>query len=108
MDGFGGFNISVIVVEVPMVLVQGKGHRTRTYLGNDTTIGVWGTTSRSKIRRLSTHHEPREFGPYIQGQRMGHQVFKTIFLPGRGRRTSSTARSQPTTPATSASTSRTR
>jgi len=81
VDSFGGFNVSVIVLEVPIALVQGKGHRNRTYLGNDTTIGVWGTTSRSKIRRLSTHHEPREFGPYIQGQRMGHQVFKTIFLP---------------------------
>jgi hypothetical protein len=81
VDGFGGFNVSAIVVEVPIAMVQGKAHRNRTYLGNDTTIGVWGTTSRSKIRRLSTHHDPRDSGPYIQGQRMGHQVFKTIFLP---------------------------
>jgi hypothetical protein len=81
VDGFGGFNVSALVVEVPLAWVQGSAKRSKTYLGNDTTIGVWGTTSRSKFRRLSTSHEPRDFGPYIQGQRMGHQVFKTIFLP---------------------------
>jgi len=81
VDGFGGFNVSAIVIEVPIAMVQGKANRSRSYLGNDTTIGVWGTTSRSKFRRLSTQHEPRDFGPYIQGQRMGHQVFKTIFIP---------------------------
>jgi len=81
VDGFGGFNVSALVVEVPLAWIQGSAKRSKTYLGNDTTVGVWGTTSRSKFRRLSTHHEPREFGPYIQGQRMGHQVFKTIFIP---------------------------
>jgi uncharacterized protein DUF4331 len=81
VDAFGGFNVSAIVVEVPRAWVQGTAKRSKTYLGNDTTIGVWGTTSRSKFRRLSTNHEPRDFGPYIQGQRMGQQVFKTVFLP---------------------------
>jgi uncharacterized protein DUF4331 len=98
VDGFGGFNTSALVVEVPISMIlpaaattvlspqHGGGRlkpRTeRGYLGNDTTIGVWGTTSRSKVQVRSPRREPRDVGPYVQVQRMGHQVFKTIFVPG--------------------------
>jgi hypothetical protein len=81
VDGFGGFNVSALVVEAPISMIQGLANRSRTYLGNDTTVGVWGTTSRPKFRRLSTRDEPRDSGSHVQGQRMGHQLFKTIFLP---------------------------
>ena len=80
VDSFGGFNASAIVVEVPISMVIGNAKRTSTYLGNNTTIAVWGTTSRTRNRHLSTHREPREVGPYIQVQRMGQQVFKTVFI----------------------------
>jgi hypothetical protein len=98
VDGFGGFNTSALVVEVPIAMIRsdapksstagwsplghGKPRPSRGYLGNDTTIGVWGTTSRSKVQLLSPRHAPRDVGPYVQVQRMGHQVFKTIFVPG--------------------------
>jgi hypothetical protein len=52
------------------------------YLGNATTVGVWGTTSLPRNQHLSTKRGPRAVGPYIQVQRMGHQVFKTVFVPG--------------------------
>jgi hypothetical protein len=80
VDSFGGFNASAIVVEVPISMVIGNAKRTSTYLGNNTTIGVWGTTSRTRNRHLSTHREPRDTGPYIQVQRMSQQVFKTVFI----------------------------
>jgi hypothetical protein len=99
VDGFGGFNVSALVVEVPVALIlpgspagaPGKAPAAgrhvkpppgRGYLANATTIGVWGTTSRSQIQRISAKHEPRDRGPYVQVQRMGHQVFKTVFVPG--------------------------
>jgi hypothetical protein len=109
VDGFGGFNTSALVVEVPIALIMpsrptapgarasnsghgnghGNGHGhghfkpvSRGYLVNDTTIGVWGTTSRSRTQKLFTHKDPRDLGPYVQVQRMGHQVFKTVFVPG--------------------------
>jgi len=98
VNGFGGFNVSAVVIEVPISMIlpaapaptsqnnHGKPPVVKPpvshgYLGNATTIGVWGTTGRSRNQRLSTRHDPRDFGPYIQVQRMGHQVFKTIFLP---------------------------
>ena len=81
VDSFGGFNASALVVEVPKALIRGTAGRQRTYLGNGSTIGVWGTTSRQKDTRLSTKKEPKEHGDFIQIQRMGHQVVKTVFIP---------------------------
>src|SRR5207253_2359271 len=69
-----------LVVEVPLAMIQGSANRAGTYLANNTTIGVWGTTGRTKMRK---RHDERENdnGPFIQVQRMGHQLFKTVFLP---------------------------
>ena len=80
VNGFGGFNVSGLVVEVPLAMIQGSANRAGTYLANNTTIGVWGTTGRTKMRK---RHDERENdnGPFIQVQRMGHQLFKTVFLP---------------------------
>src|SRR4030095_10111922 len=80
VDSFGGFNVSAIVVEVPISLVIGNKNRTSTYLHNNSTIAVWGTTSRPRNRHLSEHREARETGNYVQIQRMGQQVFKTVFI----------------------------
>jgi hypothetical protein len=80
VDSFGGFNVSAIVVEVPISMVIGNKNRTSTYLTNNSTIGVWGTTSRGRNRHLSAHHEAHESGNFIQVQRMGQQVFKTVFI----------------------------
>ena len=74
-DGFGGFNVSALVVEVPKAMVQGTRNRTRTYLANNTTVGVWGTTSRPSDR------DDGHRGPFVQIQRNGHQVVKTVFIP---------------------------
>jgi len=79
VDAFGGFNASALVVEVPKALVQGSRNRTSTYLRTNSTIGFWGTTSRPKE---SDHREHgRDHGPYVQIQRMGQQVIKTVFIP---------------------------
>jgi hypothetical protein len=80
VDSFAGFNASAIVVEVPISMVTGNKNRTSTYLHNNSTIGVWGTTSRPRNRHLSEDRAARETGNYVQLQRMGQQVFKTVFI----------------------------
>jgi len=81
-DTFGGFNVSAIVVEVPKAMVQGSRSRSGTYLGNDTTIGVWATTSRRQNFHL-TKNEDNDFGSgqFVQIQRAGQQLIKTVFIP---------------------------
>ncbi|HZF04603.1 MAG TPA: DUF4331 family protein [Patescibacteria group bacterium] len=82
VNGFGGFNASVLVVEVPIALIQGRANRAGTYLANDTTIGVWGTTGRGKMRKHpGRDDDDNDGGRFTQVQRMGHQLFKTVFLP---------------------------
>ena len=82
VNSFGGFNVSALVVEVPIAMVQGTASRAGTYLGNNTTIGVWGTTGRPKARRdHNGRDDDNDGGRFFQVQRMGHQVFKTVFLP---------------------------
>ncbi|MGH9661137.1 MAG: DUF4331 family protein [Bryobacteraceae bacterium] len=58
-DGFGGFNGSFMVVSLP-----------KAWLGSG-RVNVWGTTS-----------TPIVGGAYVQFERMGQQVFSTVFVPG--------------------------
>jgi hypothetical protein len=74
-DTFGGFNVSAIVVEVPVSLVRGFRNRTATYLRTNTTIGFWGTTSR----------DGDGDGFWTQIQRMGQTLVKTVFIPAAQR-----------------------
>lgn len=75
VDGFGGFNVSSIAIELPKSLVRGSG-----FLGNPHLLGIWGTVSRP-----DSGHEDWSWGKheqtFIQFQRVGQQLFKTIFVP---------------------------
>ncbi|MEQ9618120.1 MAG: DUF4331 family protein [Deltaproteobacteria bacterium] len=67
IDFFAGVNALHIVVSFPKNLVRGDG-----FFGIDGLVGIWGTTSRPD--QLS----PDEF---VQIERMGQQVFNTVFVP---------------------------
>lgn len=85
-DTFGGFNISALLVEVPKSMVQGHRNRTGTYLGNNTTIGFWGTTSRRQNVHKGRHDDDdKGSGPFVQIQRMGQTLIKTVFIPATQR-----------------------
>jgi hypothetical protein len=84
-DTFGGFNISALLVEVPKSMVQGDRNRTRTYLGNNTTIGFWGTTSRQQNVHKGRHDDDKGSGTFVQIQRMGQTLIKTVFIPATQR-----------------------
>jgi hypothetical protein len=59
VDTFGGFNASFLVVSFPKI-----------WLGAPGRVGVWGTVS-----------APVGGGSYIQFERMGQQLFSTVFIP---------------------------
>lgn len=95
-DTFGGFNVSVLVVEIPKSLVQGTRNRTGTYLRNNTTIGFWSTTSRKtnthrsgkdshRSGKDSDDDHDKDHGPFVQIQRMGQTLIKTVFIPATQR-----------------------
>jgi len=83
-DGFAGFNVSAIVIEVPLSLVD----------ADRSPVGVWGTTSRSAVR---VNAAPRKalsdtflgtdfptqtnFGKKVQIERMGNPAVSTVLVP---------------------------
>ncbi len=70
IDSFGGFNVSSIIIELPKNAVRSAG-----FLGNSHLLGVWGTVS------LPDTANGRNDNAFRQFQRMGQQLFKTIFVP---------------------------
>lgn len=67
VDAFGGFNVTSIIIELPKSAVAGSG-----FLGLKGLVGIWGTTS------LATSPLNRNFAQF---QRVGQQLFKTVFVP---------------------------
>jgi hypothetical protein len=116
VDSFGGFNTSALVVEVPISMIlpptpsptSSTQHNkapvvkppvNRGYLGNATTIGVWGTTSRfgtSTSRRVTTR------ATAATTCRSSAWVTRSSRRSSSRRRSRirSTARCRPTTPST--------
>jgi Domain of unknown function (DUF4331) len=64
VDIFAGFNLSSIVVSVPISMIKGSGP----------TINVWATVS----QQIPTRHGGNT---YQQFERQGQQAFATIFIP---------------------------
>jgi hypothetical protein len=69
VDGFGGFNVTSIAIELPKSRIAGIG-----YHGNKGLVAVWGTTS-MQGKNGSVDQT------YMQFQRVGQQLFKTVFVP---------------------------
>jgi hypothetical protein len=81
VDGFGGFNVSTIAIELPKSDAAG-------FLGNQGVVGIWATTSMpiaatstamNAIRSRQDQQAPAT--SYMQFQRVGQQIFKTVFVP---------------------------
>ena len=79
IDGFGGFNVSSLAIEIPKHWVRGTG-----FLGDQHLLGLWATVSRPERKE----HDDRDADEdrddravFMQFQRMGQQLFKTIFVP---------------------------
>jgi hypothetical protein len=82
VDGFGGFNVSTIAIELPKSDAAG-------FLGHQSVIGIWATTSMpnapgsaTAMSAIRSHQSQSPFTTsYTQFQRVGQQIFKTVFVP---------------------------
>jgi hypothetical protein len=75
VDGFGGFNVTSIAIELPKSSIAGSG-----YHGNKGLVAIWGTTSKKQMQG-DPDHDGDVDQVYLQFQRVGQQLFKTIFVP---------------------------
>jgi hypothetical protein len=82
VDGFGGFNVESLAVELPKSAFSG-------FLGSVGLVGIWGTTSMpgtSPVPLIAPIPIRQRLSPilpasYVQFQRAGQQLFKTVFVP---------------------------
>lgn len=75
VDGFGGFNVTSIAIRLPKSELAGSG-----FLGARGLLGIWGTTS-LKVPKPEGDHDRDSDQTFLQFQRVGQQLFKTIFVP---------------------------
>lgn len=82
VDGFGGYSGTAVAISIPKNLLRGTGIPDVSNNGNNNAalIGVWGTVSRPAAESFDgfTSHEESE--EYAQFERMGQQLFNTVFV----------------------------
>ncbi len=72
LDGFAGYNVSAIAVEMPVM-----------FASNDpsATIGAWATTSRQLVTVRPSPDDPQHFGNLVQIDRVGNPLTVEVFIP---------------------------
>lgn len=73
-DGFAGFNVSAIAIELPAAMIATNGTG---------VFQTWGTTERRKVtlRRGSRGELEASTGPWEQIERMGNPAINTALIP---------------------------
>ncbi|MCA9291866.1 MAG: DUF4331 family protein, partial [Phycisphaerales bacterium] len=72
-DGFAGYNVSAIVLEVPKALID----------DGSSALQVWASTARRRVslRRSSAGQLEMNIGPFEQIERMGNPAISTALVP---------------------------
>jgi hypothetical protein len=70
-DGVAGFNTHAIALEIPTKELTVNGQAPGNTPSDDTTIGVWSSTSRRKVSILRRDGSTRAEGPWVQVSRLG-------------------------------------
>jgi hypothetical protein len=70
-DGVAGYNVSTIALEIPTTKLTATGAAPGNTPGNATTVGVWASASRRKVKVLHRNGDDDDFGPWIQVSRIG-------------------------------------
>jgi hypothetical protein len=80
MDGVAGFNCHAIALDIPTTRLTADGRPPGNTPGNDTTLGVWASASRRKVRVLRSSGETDSYGPWVQVSRLGLPLFNEALV----------------------------
>jgi hypothetical protein len=70
-DGVAGFNCHAIALDIPTTRLTADGQAPGATPGDDSTIGVWASASRRKVRVLRSAGDDDDYGPWVQVSRQG-------------------------------------
>jgi hypothetical protein len=83
-DGLAGYNVSSIVIQVPISMLQKDGKNVSeaaNILDGDFVIGVWASASRQKIRTLNGDGTESHSGDWVQVSRLGMPLTNEAVIP---------------------------
>src|SRR5450755_3406728 len=81
VDGFAGYNISLISVEVPIQMLTSDGTVPTNTANADAHIGVWASTHRQIVTVRPSPSDPISYGNYVQIDRVGNPLTVEALIP---------------------------
>jgi hypothetical protein len=81
VDGFAGYNISLISVEVPIQMLTSDGTIPTNTANMDAHIGVWASTHRQIVTVRPSPSDPISYGQYVQIDRVGNPLTVEALIP---------------------------
>jgi hypothetical protein len=81
VDGFAGYNISLIAVELPITAVTADGSMPTVSGAPNSKVGAWATTLRQQVTVRPSPAMPLYFGDYAQVDRLGNPLTVEALIP---------------------------
>jgi hypothetical protein len=81
VDGFAGYNISLIAIEIPITALTTDGTIPTNTSAADAHIAAWASTLRQQVTVRPTPADPLYFGDYVQVDRVGNPLTVEALIP---------------------------
>jgi len=81
VDGFAGYNISLIAVEMPITMVTANGTAPTDPKDPNAKIGAWASTLRQIVTVRPSPADPLSFGDWMQVDRVGNPLTVEALIP---------------------------
>jgi len=81
VDGFAGYNISLIAVEMPITMATANGSMPTATTDPNAHIAGWATTLRQIVTIRPSPSDPLNYGDYVQVDRVGNPLTVEALIP---------------------------
>ncbi len=81
VDGFAGYNISLIALEVPISFLTADGSVPTDAKAANAKVGIWASTHRQIVTVRPSPSDPIHYGNYVQVDRVGNPLTVEALIP---------------------------
>jgi len=81
VDGFAGYNISLIAVEAPINMLTANGSVPTATTDPNAHIAGWASTLRQQVTVRQSPNDPVQFGDYVGVDRVGNPLTVELLIP---------------------------
>jgi uncharacterized protein DUF4331 len=81
VDGFAGYNISLIAVEAPISMLTADGSVPTDSMSPNAKIAAWAATLRQVVTVRPSPEDPVSFGEWVQVDRVGNPLTVEALIP---------------------------